>query len=88
MIGRNQTPEDLEQGKVVSILPQPSDAMRMQKPYRFHASEVSEKHDGKGVLLPRSDSPWQILVAGLESPEPGWQLSRDQPEPLQTRSTR
>jgi hypothetical protein len=62
--------------------------MPMQNPYRFLPSQVAEKPDRKSLLPPRIDGPWQILVAGLESPEPGWQLSRDQPEPLQTRSTR
>jgi antitoxin VapB len=58
-----------------------SQAVRLPKQYRFPGSEVAVKHFGNGVLLLPIDDPWQMLEAGLEAFEPGFVLSRDQPEP-------
>jgi len=57
-----------------------SQAVRLPKDYRFRGSEVVVKHFGNGVLLLPIDDPWQMLVAGLEAFEPGFVLSREQPE--------
>ncbi len=59
----------------------PSQAVRLPQQYRFPGNEVAVKHCGNGVLLLPIDDPWQILEAGLEAFEPGFVLSRDQPEP-------
>jgi antitoxin VapB len=58
-----------------------SQAVRLPKQYRFRGNEVAVKHFGNGVLLLPIDDPWQMLEAGLEAFEPGFVLSRDQPEP-------
>ena len=57
-----------------------SQAVRLPKEYRFRGSEVVVKHFGNGVLLLPIDDPWQMLAAGLEAFEPGFVLSREQPE--------
>ena len=57
-----------------------SQAVRLPQQYRFPGKEVAIKHFGNGVLLLPIDDPWQILEAGLEAFEPGFVLSRDQPE--------
>jgi antitoxin VapB len=54
--------------------------VRLPKDYRFRGSEVVVKHFGNGVLLLPIDDPWQMLAAGLEAFEPGFVLSREQPE--------
>ncbi len=54
--------------------------MRLPKEYRFQGSEVAVKHFGNGVLLLPIEDPWQMLEAGLEAFEPGFALSREQPE--------
>ena len=59
----------------------PSQAVRLPKQYRFRSNEVAVKHFGNGVLLLPSDDPWQMLEAGLQAFDPGFVLSRDQPEP-------
>jgi antitoxin VapB len=41
---------------------------------------VVVKHFGNGVLLLPIDDPWQMLAAGLEAFEPGFELGREQPE--------
>jgi len=58
-----------------------SQAVRLPKEYRFQGSEVVVKHFGNGVLLLPIEDPWQMLEAGLEAFEPGFVLSRKQPEP-------
>jgi antitoxin VapB len=58
-----------------------SQAVRLPKQYRFPVKEVAVKHFGNGVLLLPIDNPWQMLEAGLEAFDPGFVLSRDQPEP-------
>jgi len=55
-------------------------AVRLPKQYRFPGKEVAVKHFGNGVLLLPIDDPWPVLEAGLEAFEPGFVLSRDQPE--------
>ena len=60
-----------------------SQAVRLPKDYRFRGSEVVVKHFGNGVLLLPIDDPWQMLAAGLEAFEPGFVLSREQPEQQQ-----
>jgi len=57
-----------------------SQAVRLPKDYRFRGSEVVVKQFGNGVLLLPIDDPWQMLAAGLEAFEPGFVLSREQPE--------
>ena len=57
-----------------------SQAVRLPKEYRFQGSEVAVKHFGNGVLLLPIEDPWQLLEAGLEAFEPGFALSREQPE--------
>jgi antitoxin VapB len=57
-----------------------SQAVRLPKEYRFRGKEVVVKHFGNGVLLLPIDDPWQMLEAGLEAFEPGFVLSREQPE--------
>jgi antitoxin VapB len=41
---------------------------------------VVVKHFGNGVLLLPVDDPWQTLAAGLAAFEPGFVLTREQPE--------
>ena len=57
-----------------------SQAVRLPKEYRFRGNEMVVKHLGNGVLLFPIDDPWQMLEAGLEAFEPGFVLSREQPE--------
>ncbi len=57
-----------------------SQAVRLPKEYRFAGTEVVVKHFGNGVLLLPVDDPWQTLMAGLDAFEPGWVLTREQPE--------
>jgi antitoxin VapB len=57
-----------------------SQAVRLPKQYRFPGNEVAVKHFGNGVLLLPIDDPWRMLKAGLDAFEPGFVLSRDQPE--------
>ena len=57
-----------------------SQAVRLPKDYRFSGREVVVKHFGNGVLLLPIEDPWQLLEAGLEAFEPGFVLSREQPE--------
>jgi len=57
-----------------------SQAVRLPKQYRFPGKEVAVKHFGNGVLLLPIDDPWPVLEAGIENFEPGFVLSRDQPE--------
>ena len=57
-----------------------SQAVRLPKQYRFPGNEVAVKHFGNGVLLLPIEDPWQMLEAGLGAFEPGFVLSRDQPE--------
>ena len=57
-----------------------SQAVRLPKDYRFNGTEVVVKHFGNGVLLLPVDDPWQTLAAGLDACEPGFSLSREQPQ--------
>ena len=57
-----------------------SQAVRLPKAYRFAGTEVVVKHFGNGVLLLPTDEPWQSLEAGLAAFEPGFVLTREQPE--------
>ncbi len=52
-----------------------SQAMRLPKEYRFTGTEV--------VLLLPADNPWQTLQAGLAAFEPGFVLTREQPDTQQ-----
>ena len=58
-----------------------SQTVRLPKQYRFTGNEVAVKHFGNGVLPLPIDDHWQMLEAGLEAFDPGFVLSRDQPEP-------
>ncbi len=57
-----------------------SQAVRLPKEYRFSGSEVVVKHFGNGVLLLPIDDPWQTMEAGLVAFEPGFVITREQPE--------
>ena len=57
-----------------------SQAVRLPKEYRFEGAEVVVRHFGNGVLLLPINEPWAMLEAALERFEPGFQISRDQPE--------
>jgi len=57
-----------------------SQAVRLPKEYRFAGTEVVVKHFGIGVLLLPIDNPWETLAAGLAAFEPGFELTRQQPE--------
>jgi len=57
-----------------------SQAVRLPKEYRFVGTEVVVKHFGNGVLLLPVDEPWQMLAAGLATFEPGFVLTREQPD--------
>ena len=57
-----------------------SQAVRLPKKYRFVGTEVVVKHFGNGVLLLPVDDPWQMLAAGLAAFEPGFVLTREQPD--------
>ena len=57
-----------------------SQAVRLPKEYRFVGTEVVVKHFGNGVLLLPLDDPWQTLAAGLAAFEPGFELTRQQPD--------
>lgn len=57
-----------------------SQAVRLPKAYRFAGTEVAVRHVGNGVLLLPLDDPWQALEAALDLFEPGFELTREQPE--------
>ena len=57
-----------------------SQAVRLPKEYRFVGTEVVVKHFGNGVLLLPLEDPWQTLAAGLAAFEPGFELTRQQPD--------
>lgn len=57
-----------------------SQAVRLPKEYRFIGTEVAVKHFGNGVLLLPIDDPWQTMDAGLAAFEPGFVLTREQPD--------
>ncbi|MBK7000137.1 MAG: AbrB/MazE/SpoVT family DNA-binding domain-containing protein [Rhodoferax sp.] len=57
-----------------------SQAVRLPKEYRFSGTEVVVKHFGNGVLLLPLDDPWQTLAAGLAAFDPGFELTRQQPD--------
>lgn len=57
-----------------------SQAVRLPKAYRFAGTEVVVKHFGNGVLLLPVEDPWQTLAAGLAAFEPGFQITRQQPD--------
>lgn len=57
-----------------------SQAVRLPKEFRFSGSEVGVRHFGNGVLLLPLDDPWGTLEAALALFEPGFALTREQPE--------
>jgi antitoxin VapB len=57
-----------------------SQAVRLPKEYRFEGDEVVVRHFGNGVLLLPLNEPWAMLDAALDAFEPGFQISRDQPD--------
>lgn len=57
-----------------------SQAVRLPKEFRFSGSEVGVRHFGNGVLLLPVDEPWAMLDAALATFEPGFSLTREQPE--------
>jgi antitoxin VapB len=58
-----------------------SQAVRLPKEFRFEGADaVGVRHFGNGVLLLPLDNPWDMLETALESFEPGFTLSREQPE--------
>lgn len=60
-----------------------SQAVRLPKAFRFSGSEVGVRHFGNGVLLLPVDDPWQTMEMALAAFEPGFCLSREQPQPDQ-----
>ena len=60
-----------------------SQAVRLPKAYRLSGTELIVQHFGNGVLLLPIEDPWQALEARLAAFEPGFQLSREQPEQQQ-----
>lgn len=57
-----------------------SQAVRLPKAFRFAGAEVGVRHFGNGVLLLPVDDPWATLEAALAAFEPGFVMTRDQPE--------
>ena len=57
-----------------------SQAIRLPREYRFAGTEVVVQHIGNGMLLLPVDDPWQTLQAGLAAFEPGFVLTRKQPD--------
>lgn len=57
-----------------------SQAVRLPKEFRFDGTEVGVRHFGNGVLLLPLDDPWGTLEAALSAFEPGFTLTREQPE--------
>ncbi len=57
-----------------------SQAVRLPKAYRFAGTEVAVQRFGNGVLLLPMDDPWETLEAGLAIFEPGFVLTREQPD--------
>ena len=57
-----------------------SQAVRLPKAFRFVGTEVGVKYVGNGVMLIPIDNPWPILENALGLFEPGFVLTRDQPE--------
>jgi antitoxin VapB len=57
-----------------------SQAVRLPKKFRFSGTEVGVRHFGNGVLLLPVDDPWETLEAALSQFEPGFVLTRVQPE--------
>lgn len=57
-----------------------SQAVRLPKEFRFSGTEVGVGHFGNGVLLLPIDEPWVTLEAALSAFEPGFVITRDQPE--------
>ena len=66
-------------GKLPSRLAMGFSAYWLPKEYRFEGVEVVVRHLGNGVLLLPVNEPWAMLEAALESFEPGFQISREQP---------
>lgn len=57
-----------------------SQAVRLPKEFRFASKEVGVRHFGSGVLLLPIEDPWGTLEAALSAFEPGFTLSREQPD--------
>lgn len=57
-----------------------SQAVRLPKAFRFSGNEVGVRHFGNGVLLLPVDEPWAMLEAALAGFEPGFSMTREQPE--------
>jgi antitoxin VapB len=57
-----------------------SQAVRLPEELRFAGTEVAVQRFGNGVLLLPVDDPWQTLAAGLAAFEPGFTLTREQPD--------
>lgn len=57
-----------------------SQAVRLPKEFRFSGTEVGVRHFGNGVLLLPLDDPWETLETALSAFEPGFTLTREQPE--------
>lgn len=57
-----------------------SQAVRLPKEFRFAGSEVGVRHFGNGVLLLPIDDPWATLEVALALFEPGFEMTREQPE--------
>jgi antitoxin VapB len=62
-----------------------SQAVRLPLELRFDGDEVIAKRFGSGVLLLPVDAPWETMKEALDEFEPGFQITREQPE-VQERS--
>ena len=57
-----------------------SQAVRLPRELQFEGKEVIAKRFGSGVLLLPMDAPWEIIQEALDEFEPGFQITREQPE--------
>lgn len=57
-----------------------SRAVRLPFELRFEGTEVIAKRFGGGVLLLPMDAPWDIMKEALGEFEPGFHITREQPE--------
>jgi len=57
-----------------------SQAVRLPRGLWFEGDEVVAKRFGNGVLLLPVDAPWEIMKEALSEFEPGFRITRDEPE--------
>ncbi|MEX2526532.1 MAG: AbrB/MazE/SpoVT family DNA-binding domain-containing protein [Gemmatimonadota bacterium] len=57
-----------------------SQAVRLPLELRFAGEEVIARRFGSGVLLLPMEAPWEIMKEALGEFEPGFEITREQPE--------